>query len=398
MAKPPPSDDGLVFLSRFSLLKDPRRHQHKVVYPLPLLLLIGFSAALCGLKDWEAAADFAEEKREWLRSLWPFDGDETPSADTLERVFSRLDAKVFRDCFVAWMHDIVRARGGDPAVLRQLVLDGKSIQGARDPSAPTVPLHLVHAFLVDSDVIVGMAPVNGAPGEPKGAEELLAVLELRGTVITGDANFLTRDVADTIVERGGAYMFALKGNRGPAHEAVKRALLTEDDRISEAGTTSAISVYDSGEETGHGRIERRRAFAFPAAAFPAVTKYLAHAQTVLLLERARRPTAEALHFDASTEVSIYVSSLRSDAGVLAGYARNHWSIENQLHRSLDVVLHEDKTAVAKGEAAENLATLRRIALATLRHDTTVSGSAPKKMRRATFNDAYRTHLVLNAIS
>ena len=60
-----PLDPSMLFLMHFESMKDPRKHQHKVLYPLPLLLLIGFGAALCGLKDWDAAADFAEEKEDW---------------------------------------------------------------------------------------------------------------------------------------------------------------------------------------------------------------------------------------------------------------------------------------------------------------------------------------------
>jgi hypothetical protein len=213
--------DPLLFLAHFEELEDPRRHQHKVLYPLPVLLLIGFGAALCGLKDWNAAADFAEEKSDWLRGLYPFEAEETPSADTLERVFSRLDARVFRQCFLDWMRAVARERG---LAGQQLALDGKSVQGARDPSAPTVPMHLLHAYVVDQGLLLGMEPVNGASGESAAAQSVLSVLEIRGMVVTGDANLLTRGVADRVVERGADYLFALKGNRGPAHDEVVKKL------------------------------------------------------------------------------------------------------------------------------------------------------------------------------
>jgi hypothetical protein len=46
--------------------------------------------------------------------------------------------------------------------------------------------------------------------------------------------------------------------------------------------------------------------------------------------------------------------------------RGHWSIENQLHWSLDVLFREDASQARKDKAPENLNVLRKIALARLR--------------------------------
>ena len=121
-------------------------------------------------------------------------------------------------------------------------------------------------------------------------------------------------------------------------------------------------------------------------------KYLPHAKAVLALVRERRPQADG-SVKPSVELALYVTSMKPVAELLAGYARDHWAVENVLHRSLDVVFHEDATRVAKSHAAENLATLRRVALATIRGDKSVKGSGAKKIRRATFNDEYRTQLI-----
>jgi predicted transposase YbfD/YdcC len=46
--------------------------------------------------------------------------------------------------------------------------------------------------------------------------------------------------------------------------------------------------------------------------------------------------------------------------------RGHWSIENQLHWSLDVLFREDASPARKDTAPENLNILRKIALGRLR--------------------------------
>ena len=46
--------------------------------------------------------------------------------------------------------------------------------------------------------------------------------------------------------------------------------------------------------------------------------------------------------------------------------RGHWSIENGLHWSLDVVCGKDACRVSKGYASENLNIVRKVALSLLR--------------------------------
>jgi predicted transposase YbfD/YdcC len=46
--------------------------------------------------------------------------------------------------------------------------------------------------------------------------------------------------------------------------------------------------------------------------------------------------------------------------------RGHWSIENKLHWSLDVIFREDASRVTKDHGPENLNTLRKLALSLLR--------------------------------
>jgi predicted transposase YbfD/YdcC len=264
-------------------------------------------------------------------------------------------------------------------------------------------MHLVHTYLVEErGLLLGMAPAEGAPGEASAAQGLLGLLELEATVVTGDANLLTKDVADTIVEKGGDYAMALKGNRGPSHAEVKEVLCLEGtkDVLDEKKAHSlCTSHHDSGKEEGHGREERRRAWAFDVKYFPRVQRYLPHAQCVLALLRERAPQEGTVGFKESRELHLYVSSRPpSEAEALAGYVRAHWAIENLLHRQLDVVLHEDASRIAKGPGAQNLATVRRVALAALKADTTYKASMPKKVRQAAHVDAYRTHLLTQVIS
>jgi hypothetical protein len=58
----------------------------------------------------------------------------------------------------------------------------------------------------------------------------------------------------------------------------------------------------------------------------------------------------------------YLSSLTVEVAAFARAVRGHWGVENKLHWVLDVQMNEDQSRARAGYAAENLATLRRLAL------------------------------------
>lgn len=72
----------------------------------------------------------------------------------------------------------------------------------------------------------------------------------------------------------------------------------------------------------------------------------------------------------STETSYYVTSLKpaqADAARLARLIRGHWQIENRLHWVRDVTYDEDRSQLRTGAAPRALASLRNLAISTLRH-------------------------------
>ena len=93
------------------------------------------------------------------------------------------------------------------------------------------------------------------------------------------------------------------------------------------------------------------------------------------------------------EVRFYISSLKSDAKVLAQAVRSHWGIENSLHWVLDVTFDEDASRIRKDNAPENFAILRHIALNLLSRDKTVRGSISMKRYRAGLDNKYLAKVI-----
>jgi predicted transposase YbfD/YdcC len=83
----------------------------------------------------------------------------------------------------------------------------------------------------------------------------------------------------------------------------------------------------------------------------------------------------------------YLSSYAGTAAEFGRWVRGHWGIENGLHWVLDVVFREDDSRVRAGHAGENLAMVRRAAVALLSR-APGKGTIPTKRLKAGWDDNY----------
>ena len=199
---------------------------------------------------------------------------------------------------------------------------------------------------------------RGVRGECKESElgmasGLLAQLELRGKVVTGDALYAQRELSQRVLERGGDYFWALKDNQPSMREAV--SLLFEQPPWGE-------SFAEASQEGRRGdRWEKRRLWASTA-----LNEYLdwPGPGQVCCVERTRRHKGRE-----TVERAYAITSLppeRADAARLLGIWRGHWGIENRLHWVRDVVFGEDQSQVRTESAPQLLAALRNLVTGMLR--------------------------------
>ena len=71
-------------------------------------------------------------------------------------------------------------------------------------------------------------------------------------MVTIDAMGCQREIAEHIGEKGGDYIFSLKGNQGTLHEDVK-LVFKDEDSLQEL----AVDSYHSIDGSEHGRLEER---------------------------------------------------------------------------------------------------------------------------------------------
>jgi predicted transposase YbfD/YdcC len=104
-----------------------------------------------------------------------------------------------------------------------------------------------------------------------------------------------------------------------------------------------------------------------------------------------------VHYQASGKETVeeryYISSLAGNAALINKAVRKHWYVENKLHWILDVIFKEDYCRVRTGNGAENLTTIRKIALNTLRMDNTVKTSLKNKRKICGWDDSYALNIL-----
>jgi predicted transposase YbfD/YdcC len=360
------------FRTCFGDLADPRTGNAQR-HDLLEVLLIALAAMLCGAEGCVDMALFGRAKAPLLRRFLRLEGG-IPSHDTFSRIFRLLDPDAFEASFGRFVAAFAKHTGAEQAQTGAIVaVDGKTARRSFDRQGGRRPLHLVSAWAVEQRLVLGQHKVAGDSNEIEALPELLALLALDGRIVTADAMHCQKATARTILQRGGAYVLALKGNQPALFEDVRLWL---DD---------AAIVADDVHQTvdgDHGRIETRRALVAHDVA------WLAERHDFPGLAAVAKVTATREIDGKSTTASrYYLLSKPLSAAHLAAVVRAHWQIENRLHWVLDVVMDEDGSRARKDHGPENLARLRRFALNLLRA-APHPGSTRGKIKRAGWDDAF----------
>lgn len=376
MPPPPPAPAPLDIAHPFANLTDPRPPAFQDHHLLGDLLVIALCAVLSGARSWDAIARFGRSKETWLRSLGLTLPNGLPSHDTYNRLFATVDPLAFQHCFTDWINAVCDTLG-----FTHIPLDGKTLRGSRGPDGTA--LHLVSAWATAHRLTLAQVAVADKSNEITAIPELLKLLDVQGALVSIDAIGCQKAIAQQIRDQGGDYLRAVKDNQPTLHAdlqaAFEKALALELE-----GVRHDLFVT---EETSHGRYEERVYLVLYEPQGLRTAADWADLKAVVQVLRTRQQGGEE-----SVEEAYYISSSAATAAVLAEGIRAHWGIENGQHWCLDVLFGEDRCRSRQGNAAENLAWLRRMVLSLLRHDGS-KDSAPTKQLRAALEDDYRLHLL-----
>jgi predicted transposase YbfD/YdcC len=329
-----------------AVITDKRRQSGNFKHPLPEILFVIFSAALCGFEDWEMIEYYGKSQLDWLRLYYPYKNG-CPSHDTMERLFATIEPSEFEKLLQELVHLVIGLN-----TTAQIAIDGKRMKGSYDTFKGTPALHMVTAFATNEGLSLGQEKTEDKSNEITAIPKLIEALDIDGSVISIDAMGCQKDIVEKILAKKGDYLIAVKGNQKTLYEEVEQAFISQnplDTNIS--------------NDFGHGRVEKRVCKIICDMKFIDEAVKWGGLKTVVQIESERFIKVSK---KTEKETRYYISSKVTTAEEFNKLVRNHWRIENNLHWMLDVVFNEDSKRKRKGNSASNMNTLCKIVLPILK--------------------------------
>jgi predicted transposase YbfD/YdcC len=124
-----------------------------------------------------------------------------------------------------------------------MAIDGKILRRPFDRAARKSALHMLSAWGCEQRLVLAQIATDAKSNKIIAVPVLLTMLSLKGTIVTANALSCQRVIAQQIVDQGGVYALALKGNQGTLDDDVVRLL---DDPAHKVATEAPTVDADHG--------------------------------------------------------------------------------------------------------------------------------------------------------
>lgn len=178
-----------------------KRGQSYELWAILALITVGFLCGRQGLMSvYRMGRSLSEEQRRRLGFI-----RKMPCHATLTETIRAVDA----DALAAVLGRV--ALRNEDTTHRHIAIDGKTLLASKDGEGRAV--HCVSAFCHALQQVVDHTASRGKGMEIPDALKLLDRIDLKDKIVTGDAMFCQKAIAEKIVARGGDYVFPVKKNQ-----------------------------------------------------------------------------------------------------------------------------------------------------------------------------------------
>jgi len=259
-------------------------------------------------------------------------------------------------------------------------IDGKTARASKDIPKNKRGLHMISAWSTANGMCFGQRKVPDKTNEITEIPKLLKILDIERTVVTFEAMGTQKKIAKQIRAQKADYLLTVKANQGTLHSKI------QDIFEQAASLDYANMVYDIYEtlDNDHGRVEHRVVTTFHVMYAFGFKEKWQDLQSLIKVDYYNESDEE----NVTHHTRYFISSLPADAKRLASVVRSHWNVENQLHWYLDVAFNEDRCRIRTGNADQNIAILRRLALNLLKKETSTKRSLRLKRKAAGWDQGY----------
>jgi hypothetical protein len=215
----------------FSYVPDPRKRRG-IRHPLQGMLALVFLGLLAHIREMAVLQRWAETHWDQLQEPLGFERDKPPHATTISRAIAGCELSKFAEAFLAWVKTVV------PDEPLTAAVDAKtSCQGIGDDGQP---VQLLTVLVHNVKLILGQWSVHGEKtNEPNVLKNHLAELTAQFPLlklITGDAIYAQRPLAEALLDENCDYLLQIKGNQPDIQDAVQNCLGTAHERKPAAMT------------------------------------------------------------------------------------------------------------------------------------------------------------------
>ncbi len=334
-------------------VQDPRM-QGKVKYRLEVILLVSVLSALSGGNSAVSIALYWRQHHAQLKELINDFPEKDISHDTINRVFQIIKREEFEGLVEKLATPLVRH-----IAKRLLHTDGQSVRASRN-AVKRADRSFLNIYDSTNGLIISHKEIGEKENEIPVSQEIFKSLEIENAVVTADALNTQKKFAEALIERKADYCLAVKENHKKLYDTI-RALFNDPENLRKES---------SSVDCEHGRIEERTIEVMNPkflgsrllAQWPGLKTGAIIAATTQSEEK-RNDAREKR--TKSRETRYFISSLafnRKDAPAeFAEIIRKHWSIENNVHWTLDNCFNQDKIQAKNENYLAARVTLNKIA-------------------------------------
>ncbi len=341
------------------------RHPSYVKHLLGDIIMIVFFAILGNANEWGEIESFAKKKEGWLRKYLELPYG-IPTDDTYRIVIGNIDTEHFFRITVGLLLNtvdgILKAAGKEEVFHEKGIVsvDGKVSCGSgrkNGKEGAVKALQTLNVFSNDYQICLAQKFIGEKTNEIPAAQEILRIMDLKGTIVTADAMNCQKGTAAAIREGKGDYVLALKGNQSLFYEEVD----TFFDEKCRKELEEKEGCYKKTVELEHGGTATRKYYITKNVGwYSEKEQWKGLSSFGMVHKKIVKPDGSC-----EEESRYYICSIEENVDEFERAARGHWGVENNLHWQLDFTFKDDKNRSMAKTGAKNLQIMKKIALSIL---------------------------------
>lgn len=353
------------------------RHPSYTRHLLGDIIMIVFFAILGNANEWAEIESFAKKKEKWLRKYLELPNG-IPTDDTYRIVIGNINAEHF---FQLTVQILLHTVDGIIAVSENEIheksivsVDGKESRGSKrmtTNAGKVKALQTLNVYSGDYGICLAQKFISDKTNEIPAAQELLKLMDLKGTIVTADAMNCQKETAATIIDSNGDYALALKGNQPQFYEEVREYF---DAETLEKLKKQDGCWYRTVEKEHGGAAVRDYYITEDIEWYSERNKWKGLKSFSMVNKKIEKPDGTKVE-----ENRYYIGSIAADARELERAARGHWGVE-AMHWCLDFTFQDDKNTSMSKTGARNLQLMKKIVMSILRLVKETYRKSMKRMR------------------